>query len=139
MFTRSKDTQVEVAEESFGAEYMGGHTAYAKKRDCTVNFGLKHMNIEFGRIHKNVLAIPYGSIISVENEDEKRITKTRVLLTGFVVGLLWKKKFRYTVIEYVDKLGIKQGVVIDFHRSAEKAQQLLYQKMVRAKEDEALR
>ena len=50
-----------------------------------------------------------------------------------MVGLLWKKKFLYTVIEYTDNAGIQQAVVLDFHRSAEKAQQSIYGKMVEAR------
>jgi hypothetical protein len=59
------------------------------------------------------ISIPFTAIKNVENMDEKRITKTRVFLTGFIVGLLWKKKFLYTVIDYNDGT-MDQTIILDF-------------------------
>ena len=64
--------------------------------------------------------------------EERRISKTRVFMTGTLTGLLWKKNYLYTVIDYNDKYS-EQTIVLDFHRSAEKAQGLIYQKMIAAK------
>lgn len=114
----------------FGAEYMGGHKMYPKKTDADVRLYQDCIDIEFGKIHKHKIIIPYRSITGLENEDDKRITKTRVLMTGIIPGLLWKKTFRYTVIEYTDDIGIKQTVIVDFHRNAERAQQSIYGKMI---------
>lgn len=119
----------------FGAEYMGGHKMYPKKTDCDVRMFNDSIEVEFGRIHKNKIVIPYGDITELTTEDEKRITKTRIIFTPLLIGLLWKKKFRYSVIEYIDTVGIKQTVIIDFHRKAEDAQQAIYSKMVEAKRD----
>ena len=118
----------------FGAEYMGGHKMYPKKTDCDVRMYHNGIEIEFGRIHKNKFVIYYDTISNIENQDERRITKTRILLTGIIPGLLWKKKFLYTVIEYKDELDMEHAVVIDFHRDAEKAQQVIYERMVEAKQ-----
>jgi len=120
----------------FSAEYMGGHKMYPKKTDADVRMYAEAIEIEFGKIHKNHIIIRYGSITGLENEDEKRITKTRVFMTGIIPGLLWKKKFVYTVIEYTDDIGIKQSVIVDFHRNAEKAQQYIYNKMVEVRKQE---
>lgn len=119
----------EYVEKVFSAEYMGGHMMYPNKTDATIEIFAKHVDIRFGSIRKHVITIPTVSITNITSEDEKRITKTRVLMTGIIPGLLWKKKFRYTVIEYKEG-NIKQTVVIDFHRSAEEAQQEIYKRML---------
>ena len=64
--------------------------------------------------------------------DEQRITKTRVFLTGFIVGLLWKKKFLYTVIDYNDGL-MDQTIILDFGRGIEEAQHMIYEGMIKAR------
>lgn len=124
----------------FGAEYMGGHKMYPKKTDCDVRMFNRGLEIEFGSIlrHKNKIVIYYDRISNVSNVDEKRITKARVIglgltIVGLIPALLWKKKFLYTVIEFKDEMEINHAVVIDFHRKAEQAQQVLYQGMVDAK------
>jgi hypothetical protein len=137
----SKNKTVEQPNEKpvyFGAEYMGGHKMYPKKTDCDVRMFTNGIEIEFGRIHKNKIVIYYNTISNVTNMDEKRITKARVIglgltVVGLIPALLWKKRFLYTVIEYKDEVGIEHAVVIDFHRQAQKAQQVLYQNMVEAK------
>ena len=53
-------------------------------------------------------------------------------MTG-LVGLFWKKKYRYTVIEYND--GIQdQTVILDFHKEANKAQKIIYNQMAGARQ-----
>ena len=139
MFDRNKNESTTKLTETerprhFKAEYMGGHKMYPKKTDCDVRMFSKAIEIEFGRFHnKNKITVFYDAITDLENMDDKRITKTRVLLTGFVIGLLWKKKFLYTVIKYKDQIGIDQTIVIDFGRAAEAAQQAIYQRMVEVK------
>jgi hypothetical protein len=50
-----------------------------------------------------------------------------------LVGLFWKKKYRYTVIEYND--GIQdQTVILDFHKEANKAQRIIYSQMAGARQ-----
>ena len=53
-------------------------------------------------------------------------------MTGTLRGLLWKKNYLYTVIDYTDE-NEEETIVLDFHRSAEKAQRLIYQKMIVAR------
>ena len=123
----------EIVEKTFTAEYMGGHMLYPNKTDATVEIFQKHIDIRFGTIHKHTISIPTVAITNISTEDEKRITKTRVLMTGIIPGLLWKKKFRYTVIEYEEIPNVKQSVVIDFHRSVEEAQQAIYTRMLKSR------
>jgi len=53
-------------------------------------------------------------------------------MTGTLTGLLWKKSYLYTVIDFNDEYS-EQTIVLDFHRSVEKAQRLIYQKMIAAR------
>jgi hypothetical protein len=43
---------------------------------------------------------PYSAITNLESMTDRRITKTRVLLTGAIAGLLWRRNYLYTVVEY---------------------------------------
>lgn len=142
MFGRDKDSNKdkdkERLQESFSGEYMGGHTMFPKKHDADTKIFKDHLEISFGSVHKNSITIPYQAITNLSSEDEARITKTRILLTPLLIGLLWKKKFRYSVIDYSDTFDIKQTVIIDYHRHAQQAQQAIYSKMIEFKTKEKL-
>jgi hypothetical protein len=79
------------------------------------------------------ISIPFSAIKNVENMDEQRITKTRVFLTGFIVGLLWKKKFLYAVIDYNDGL-MDQTIILEFGSGVEEAQRMIYKGMIKARD-----
>ncbi len=71
---------------------------------------------------------------SIVNTDEKKIAAMRVVLLG-VVGLLWKKKHLYTVIQYVDPLSEQQNLVFDFENKIEEVQPLIYNKVIAARQN----
>lgn len=137
---KQPEPEPELASHEFSVEYIGGHSAYPKKQDCGVGFYSDALQLQFGMIRvKYSITIPYAAITGINNEGEQRFTKTRVWLIGASsFGLIWQKKFRYTIIKYTDEMGIKQEIAIDFKRKAEQAQKLLYQKML-AVEAEHLR
>jgi hypothetical protein len=125
-----RSAQREEPDYKFGAEYMGGHKAFPKKKDTDVlifhdRIILKSLGID----------IPFSSIKNMENSDAERITKTRVFLTGPIIGLLWKKKFLYTVIDYNDGM-VDQTVILDLHRSVQEAQTVIYQRMLASRKPE---
>ena len=106
---------------------MGGHRLHPKKKFTEVYIFEDRVVIkEIG------ISIPFSAIENVENMDEQRITKTRVFLTGLIVGLLWKKKFLYTVIDYNDGL-MDQTIILDFGSGIEEAQHMIYEGMIRAR------
>ncbi len=108
------------------AKYISGHSLYAHEKGTDVSFYQDRM-----RFDNMDITIPYSAITQLGSQEDRHITKTRVLVTG-VVGLFWKKKYRYTVIEYND--GIQdQTVILDFHKEANKAQRIIYSKMIDAK------
>ena len=92
---RKEQFALEEQSWAVGIEYMGGHKLYPKKKRTVLHIEKDGLIIE----DLDNLKIPFNKIKNLENMDEARITKTRVLLMGPLVGLLWKKKFLYTVIE----------------------------------------
>jgi hypothetical protein len=85
--------QQEKPDYKFGAEYMGGHKAYPKKRDTDVL--IFHDRIVLDKLQ---IDIPFSSMANVENSDAERLTKTRMILTPFFLGFFWTKK--YSVYNY---------------------------------------
>lgn len=123
-----------------GIEYMGGHKLYPKKVDCNVYLYIDNMDIEFdSRKNKNHIIIPYSKISDFQNEDDEKIRKRRIVALGLIflplaiLGAVWKKKVRYTVIEYTDKLGMQETVIVDFGKHVERAQQSIYDKITNAR------
>ena len=109
------------------AKYISGHSLYAHEKGTDVLFYDDRMQFD-----NMDITIPYIAITKLGSQEDRHITKTRVFVTG-VVGLFWKKKYRYTVIEYND--GIQdQSVILDFHKEASKAQKIIYPKMIEARE-----
>jgi hypothetical protein len=74
---------------------------------------------------------------NIENMDDKKISKLRVVVLGAVflplaiVGALWKKRVLYTVIEYNDGTD-EQTIILDLGKKIEEIQPLVYQKMLSA-------
>ena len=65
---------------------------YPKKTDATIDLFAKHLDIQFGSIHKHIIRIPYETIAKIGTEDEQRITKTvseavRTILLLLVLGI----------------------------------------------------
>jgi hypothetical protein len=108
----------------FDAEYMGGHKIYPKKRDTEVLVYQDRISLK-----KLDLDITFESMKNIENSDVERLTKTRMILTPFFIGFLWKKRYLYTVIDYNDGLD-DQSIILDLHRSVEKAQSIIYQRIL---------
>jgi len=123
MFGRKKEKRL----AKIDAKYISGHSLYAHEKGTDVSFYQDRMQFD----NMNI-TIPYIAITQLGSQEDRHITKTRVLVTG-VVGLFWKKKYRYTVIEYNDGIQI-QTVILDFHKEANKAQRIIYSKMIDAKE-----
>jgi len=109
------------------AKYISGHSLYYHEKGTDVLFYVDRMKFD-----NMDITIPYGSITRLGAQEDRHITKTRVFMTG-LVGLFWKKKYRYTVIEYND--GIQdQTIILDFHKEANKAQKIIYNQMAGARQ-----
>ena len=108
------------------AKYISGHSLYYHEKGTDVLFYVDRMKFD-----NMDITIPYNSITRLGAQEDRHITKTRVFMTG-IVGLFWKKKYRYTVIEYSD--GIQdQTIILDFHKEANKAQKIIYNQMAGAR------
>ena len=109
------------------AKYISGHSLYYHEKGTDVLFYVDRMKFD-----NMDITIPYASISNLGAQEDRHITKTRVVMTG-LVGLFWKKKYRYTVIEYND--GIQDlTVILDFHKEANKAQKIIYSQMAGARQ-----
>lgn len=124
-----KKDEGEKPEVKYDAKYIGGHKVYPKSTDTKVLIYKDKIVVE-----KLNLEVPYLSMTNIENADEKKISAMRVVLLG-VIGALWKKKHVYTVIQYKDALGEVQSMVFDFEKEIDKAQPLIYQRMLQARMD----
>jgi len=110
------------------AKYISGHSLYYHEKGTDVLFYQDRMQFD-----NMDITIPYAAITKLGAQEDRHITKTRVFLTGVFPGLFWKKKYRYTVIEYND--GIQdQAVILDFHKEANKAQRIIYGQMAGARQ-----
>ena len=122
MFGHKKEKRI----AKIDAKYISGHSLYAHEKGTDVSFYVDRMKFD-----NMDITIPYNSITRLSAQEDRHITKTRVVMTG-LVGLFWKKKYRYTVIEYND--GIQdQTVILDFHKEANKAQKIIYNQMAGAR------
>lgn len=95
----------------YHVEYIGGHSIIPKKQKMWASLLKESLKLE-GGIHN--LDIPYWSI-KIENATAEHITKTRVFLAS-LIGLIWKRKYLYTVIDCISITGEENSIVIDFHR-----------------------
>ena len=73
------------------------------------------------------IKIYYSQIKDISNSDEKRRKEDWVALG--IIGLFWKTKHIYTIIEYHDGAD-NQVIVIDFDNNVNYAQGLIYKKML---------
>ena len=114
--------------EKFKGEYLGGHSAFPKKRDVHIILEEEALTIP-----ELALKIPYRDIISIENMTKEKISAARVLLLG-IVGALWKKEQLFMVLKYHDStLNAEQSMVFKMDK-IEEAQRAIYNRMVAAKQ-----
>jgi hypothetical protein len=128
--TNSEEIQKEKPINSGVAQYIGGHIEYPKSEDIGFYLYNERLSIWFAT-RDSWLRIPYSTMISIENMDEKKISADRVFMLG-VVGALWKKKHIYTIIRYKDELD-EHKIILDFEDNVEYAQGLIYKKMLEAR------
>jgi hypothetical protein len=124
--------------QSYHAKYVGGHVEYPKPMDCRVNIYNDRIEVN----HPN-LVIPYMSMITIENMDEKKVSAKRVVGLGLVafplaiVGALWKKNHIYTAVQYSDQVDEKV-IILDFDDNVEHVQRWIYHRMVASRQSPTL-
>ena len=128
------------AHPEFEVKYVGGHLLYPKSRNNVFieilpdKLFITMIDVQFDKTTEITLDLPYKSIISIENADEKKIAAMRVVLLG-VIGALWKKKHVYTVIRFKDELQNEQSMVFDFGDKIETVQPLIYEKVLESRKN----
>jgi hypothetical protein len=123
-------SEKEIPFAKYGAEYIGGHPMYLQRQEVMVLLGESYMRLWGGG---NGIDIPYRDIKRVGNATSESITNTRLFMFGAAGGLFLEKRKLYTVIDYIDSIGDKISIVLDFHRKIDQAQSNIYLKMVAAR------
>lgn len=108
--------------ESGIVKYIGGHKRYPKEEYSHIHFYKDRFVLGAYNI-----VVPYSQIKDVGNSNETKRHEDWAALG--LLGLLWKKKYIYTIITYYDGID-DQTIVIDFENNLEYAQNLIYTKML---------
>jgi hypothetical protein len=115
------------------AKYVGGHIRFPSDENCMVWIYPDKLIIDLLK-SKHQFNISYSSMVDMKNADGgNKIDLGRVVLTGVLVGLLWKKQHVLTVIEYKDDKNESRTLVLDFESNARHVQPIIYDRMVSAK------
>ena len=95
-----------------------------------------HVHIYEDRIEVELLKdksrtiILYKNMTDLQNLDAgDKVDIDRVIGTGIIPGLLWKRHHIITVIKYTDDANVSQIMAIDFLDDTKYAQPLIYKKM----------
>ena len=82
------------------------------------------------------ISVKYSKIKNLTNSNEMKRESDRLaaglLFAPLVLSYSWKKKHVYTIIEYDDEVDT-QKIVLDFEKSANYAQGLIYSKMLESR------
>jgi len=111
----------------FKGEYLGGHTAYPKKKD--VKLVLEPQSLAIRELGLN---LAYKDISSIENMTKEKMSAKRVILLG-VVGALWKKEELYMVLTYNDPVIKADQSMIFKMEKLDEAQPAIYQRIAAAR------
>jgi hypothetical protein len=113
--------------QEFHAKYLGGHPAYPKEQDVHLRIYEDRLTVIGGHIK---IDIPWAAVTDIENTTQEKLSAARILLVG-VLAWAWKKKDILTLLTCKSAAGDLSLVFkID---GVEKAQPLLYSKMIAAK------
>jgi hypothetical protein len=104
---------------------MGGHKAFPDKTHTKLRIAEKGVELV-----KLGLTIPFSSINRIENMEEKKISALRLVVLG-IVGMLWKKKYMYTIIRYGKEIDA-QTIVLDLGKKIDQIQSLINNKVLYA-------
>jgi hypothetical protein len=112
---------------AFKGEYLGGHSAHAKKQKVCLEVDPDCLKIkELG------LSIPYNEIQKIENTTKEKLSAGRVVMLG-VVGALWKKEERLLALTMTDHV-LKQDQTLVFKMDKlQEAQTAIYNRVAEAR------
>jgi hypothetical protein len=111
-------------------EYIGGHKAFPQPTFCEIFFYEDRFDIGAG------ISVKYSKIKDLTNSNEMKRETDRLaaglLFAPLALAYLFKKNHVYTIIEYGDGVDT-QKIVLDFEKSANYAQGLIYRKMLESR------
>lgn len=113
----------------FKGEYIGGHSAYAKKQKVCLNCEPDKLTIK-----ELNLSIPYNEIKNIENTTKDKLSAGRVVLLG-VVGALWKKEERYLALTFPDHVLKNDQTLVFKMDKLQEAQTAIYNRVAEARKN----
>ena len=128
-------------------KYLGGHQGHPVVKSTNVVMEIHENSLEIHNYKKNlIISIPYEQIQKVDNMSTKKVSVKRPIILGLIgllgfgvgsivgviIGVLWKKKHIYTIIEFNDGR-FTYSPLFDFSKNMEKCQPIIFQKMLMAK------
>ena len=117
--------RMEEQTNTYYAEYLGGHSMYADRRNVWLSVGPDEVFID-----ELQLQIPYSIIKEVKNVRQSQVKAFRVAAFG-IAGALWKKQETYLCIVFND--GIQDQSPVFKVDKLDKAQRDIYQHVVKTK------
>jgi hypothetical protein len=121
---------------------MGGNPEFPKPIDSRVYLYRDRIELRFwnGDYYNNEsdLSVLFGSIVNIENMDEKKISALRVIGLGMVfiplaiVGAMWKKNHIYTVIKYKED-SAEKAIILDFRDNVEIVQGWIFRRLLNSR------
>jgi hypothetical protein len=128
-------------------KYLGGHQGHPVAKSTNAVMEIHENSLEIHNYKKNlIISIPYNQIQKVDNMSTKKVSVKRPIIlgligllgfgvgsiVGIIIGLLWKKKHIYTIIEFNDGR-FTYSPLFDFSKNMEKCQPIIFQKMLTAR------
>ena len=128
-------------------KYLGGHQGHPVAKSTNAVMEIHENHLEIHNYKKNlIISIPYNQIQKVDNLSKKKISVKRPIIlgligllgfgvgsiVGIIIGILWKKKHIYTIIEFNDGR-FTYFPLFDFSKNMEKCQPIIFQRMLTAK------
>jgi hypothetical protein len=110
--------------------YLGGHKKFPQPILCEIFFYEHRFDIG------TEISVHYSKIKDITNSNEMKRETDRLaaglLFAPLALAYLFKKNHVYTIIEYDDGVDT-QKIVLDFEKSANYAQGLIYTKMLESR------
>ena len=115
--------------------YLGTNKLIPTEQEIYLHVYEEGILIQFRKIKRTQIEIPYTSVTEVLNVDGGNKTELDRVLAFGILGGMWKKQHILTIIKYKDKSfpDKEQVIVFDFEKGLQKVQPLIYEKMQKAR------
>ncbi len=120
--------------------YAGDHSAFPRKHNGELYLEEKDLIFEGDKRDDLELIIPFQKIENLSIKTTSEINLLRTILAGPLWSMAYQDKNKFVLVEYVDKVGMKQTPLFDFpgdsgDEKKEAFMQILYEKIKKNKVD----